>query len=190
MSDSYKRLITLEGTVKSEAELCKMLVLMVTPMINLEHDFFNPKFHNYGWRNLPFLSICLPQKCCTASSISKPSPASALLSPFILSPNITCPPWVLPYQVSCLSMCVCFSWHHSANQPESPEVARNWSTPPEVSWCVSLYGVLTNADQLCNVRQTNTCVLLAKSSLSCVLSHACFSLTTSLLCLLQLNVPS
>jgi hypothetical protein len=42
------------------------------------------------------------------------------------------------------------------------EVARNCSTPPEVFWCVSLYGVLTNAAQQCNVRQTNTCVLLAK----------------------------
>ena len=129
MSDSYKRLITLEGTVKSEAELCKMLVLMVTPMIDLEHDFFNPKFHNYGWRNLPFLSICLPQKCCTASSISKPSPASALLSPFILSPNITCPPWVFP----------CASDSADITQPISPsplEQQENFSTPSEVCVCV------------------------------------------------------
>jgi hypothetical protein len=27
--------------------------------------------------------------------------------------------------VSCLSTCVCLSWHHSVNQPESKEVSRN-----------------------------------------------------------------
>ena len=76
------------------------------------------------------------------------------------------------------------------NQPESMEAARNCSTPPEVFWCISLYGVLTNVAQLCNVRQTNTCVLLAKNPSSHVLSRACFSRTSSLLCLLQWNVPS
>ena len=130
---------------------------------------------------------CQTSKPCTASSISKPSSAPVTLSiESIYTLQIS---WVL--HGSCLSVWVCLCCHHSANQPKSIEAAaRNCSTPPEVSWCVSLYGVLTNADQLCNVRQTNTCVLLAKSSLSCVLSHACFSLTTSLLCLLQLNVPS
>ena len=57
-------------------------------------------------------------------------------------------------------------------------------------WWVSLYGVLTNPAHLCNVRQTNTCMLLTKNPSSCVLSHACFSRTSFHLCLLQLNVPS
>jgi hypothetical protein len=41
-------------------------------------------------------------------------------------------------------------------------------------WCVSFYGVLTNGAQWHNERRTNTCVLLAKNSSPCVLSHACF----------------
>ena len=85
-------------------------------------------------------------------------------------------------------MCICLSWHHSANQPESSEVARNHSTPSEVFCCVSLDGVLANEAQLCSVRRTNTCVSLEKNPLSCVLSHACFSRTSFLLCLLQLNI--
>jgi hypothetical protein len=48
----------------------------------------------------------------------------------------------------------------------------------------------TNGAQLCKVSQTNTCLLLATNSLSRVLSHACFSRTSSLLYLLQQNVPS
>jgi hypothetical protein len=83
----------------------------------------------------------------------------------------------------------CLSWHHSANQPESKEAARNYSTPSENFWCISLYGVLTNGAQLCNVRQTNTCMPLAKNP-SLVLSCACFSRTSFLLCLLQPDVPS
>ena len=90
--------------------------------------------------------LCLPQgredqhqwrlethKCCTANSISKLSSDSitVLGVPFTLSPSITCPPWVLSHHVSYLSIWVCFSWYYSANQPESLEVARNCSTPPE-----------------------------------------------------------
>ena len=63
-------------------------------------------------------------------------------------------------------------------------------TPPEVFWCLSLYGIPTYAAKLCNVRWTNTCVSLVKNPSSCVLSCACFSRTSSLLCLLQWNVPS
>lgn len=91
---------------------------------------------------------------------------------------------------SCLSTWVCLSWHHSANQPKSAEVARNCSTLSEGFWCISHYGIQTNATQLCNVRQTNTHVLLAKNPSSCVLSRTCFSRTSSLLCLFQQNVPS
>jgi hypothetical protein len=46
----------------------------------------------------------------------------------------------------------------------------------------SLCGVLTNEAQLCNVKWTNTCVLLAKNPLLHVLSNTCFSRTSSLLC--------
>ena len=53
---------------------------------------------------------------------------------------------------------------------------------------VSLYGVLTNAAQLCSARLTNTCVSLAKNPSSHVLS--CFIRKSSVLCLLQLKVPS
>ena len=73
-------------------------------------------------------------------------------------------------------MCVCLSWHHSANQPESTEASRSCSTPPEVLWCISLYGVPTNGAQLCNVRQTNTCAS------SRVLSHTCFSQSFTCVC--------
>ena len=98
--------------------------------------------------------------------------------------------WVLPQHTSCLTTYICLNWHHSANQPKSVEVTRNYSTPQEVLWCISLYGVSTNAAQLHSVRQTNTCVSLAKNPSSHVLSRACFSRTSSLLCLLQWNVPS
>jgi hypothetical protein len=101
-----------------------------------------------------------------------------------------CIPLVVPQYTSCLSVYVCLGWHHSANQPESEEVTRNSSTSPEVFWFVSLYEVLINAAQLWNVRQTNTCMSLAKNPSSRVLSRARFSRTTFLLCLLQLNIPS
>ena len=52
------------------------------------------------------------------------------------------------------------------------------------------YGVPANAAQLCNVRQRNACLSLAKNPSSRVLSRACFSRTSFLLCLLQLNLPS
>ena len=99
-------------------------------------------------------------------------------------------------------MCICLSWHHSANQPESAEAARSRSTPPEVSWCISLYGVLTNEAQLCNVRRTNTCVSFhliffsSKTSFHLCLLHwnvplpVCFNKTSLHLCLLQENTTS
>ena len=57
-------------------------------------------------------------------------------------------------------------------------------------WCFSLYGVLTNAAQLHNVRQPKTCVSLAKTLSSHVLLWACFSRTSSTLWLLQQNITS
>ena len=117
------------------------------------------------------------------------APLTACWVLFILSPNM-CPPWVLPHHMSCFSTWVCLSWHHFANWPKTIEAARNCSTPPEVFWCVSLCGALTNATQLCSVRWTNTCVLVAKNPLSYVLSCACLSRTSFYLCLLQENTPS
>jgi hypothetical protein len=55
---------------------------------------------------------------------------------------------------------------------------------------ISLYGILTNAVQLLIVRQNNKRVSLAQHLSSRFLSHACLSSTSSLLCLLQQNVPS
>ena len=92
---------------------------------------------------------------------------------YLYPPNITCPPCALSQHVHPISL--------------SGEAARNYSTPSEGFWYVSLYGVLTKAAQLHNVRQTNACVSLAKNPSSHVLSHACFSRTSSLLCLLQQN---
>jgi hypothetical protein len=90
---------------------------------------------------------------------------------YLYPPNLTCPPWFLPQHLSCLSPCISLSWHHS----ESEEAGRNWNTPEEICWCISLYGTPTSAAQLHNVRQTNSCVFLVKNPSSCVLSHVCFS---------------
>jgi hypothetical protein len=76
----------------------------------------------------------------------------------------------------CLSTGVASAW--ASNQPESVEGATNRSTPPEGFWCVSLYGVLSNAAQLSNVRWTNACMLLTKNLSSRVLSRACVSRTS------------
>jgi hypothetical protein len=57
---------------------------------------------------------------------------------------------------ACLSTCICLGWHHSAYQPKSLEATRTCSTPPGDFWCISLYGVLTNAAQLHNAKWTNT----------------------------------
>jgi hypothetical protein len=91
---------------------------------------------------------------------------------------------------SCLSMWVCLSRHLSTNQPKSVQVSRNCSISAEVFWHISLHGVLTNEAQLHNISQTNTCESLAKNPSSHFLSCVCFSRTSSLLCLLQRNIPS
>jgi hypothetical protein len=76
------------------------------------------------------------------------------------------------------------SWLAS-NQAESSEEARNCSIPPEVFRS----RVLTNETQLGYERGINTCVSLAKNPSLHVLSHACFSRISTVLCLLQQNVP-
>ena len=53
-----------------------------------------------------------------------------------------------------------------------------------------LIGATTWDEHVQTITQISTCVSLAKNPLSCVLSHVCFSRTSSLLYLLQWNVPS
>lgn len=87
---------------------------------------------------------------------------------------------------------VCTSWYHSANWPESS--LRSGKKLPEhhqkFFWCIFLYGVLTNGAQLRNAKWINTCVSLAKTPSSFILSHVCFSQTSFYLGLLQPNTPS
>ena len=111
-------------------------------------------------------------------------PASQALSPSF------CGVQFIPSKHHVSSTCLASAC--ASNQPESLEVTTNCSIPPEVfggGGSIFLYGVPTNTAQLHNVRWTNTCVSLAKNLSSCVLSHACFSRTSSLLCLLQQNFP-
>jgi hypothetical protein len=83
--------------------------------------------------------------------------------------------WVLPQHV----------------HPINPHLQKRQQTEvhhQKIFWCVSLYGIPTSAAQLHNIRQSKTCVPLAKNLLSRV-SYACFSRTSSLLCLLQRSIP-
>ena len=103
----------------------------------------------------------------------------------------------MPHQESCLSTCVCLSKtpHEfvsaditlpiNLSLQKGEEATR---TPPEVFWCISLYGVMINEVHQCDVRQTNICVSLVKSPSPCVHSHACFNRTSFPLCLLQRNI--
>jgi hypothetical protein len=75
---------------------------------------------------------------------------------------------------------------HASKLTSLCPLAEVWGSGKELQHTTRIFfGVLTNAAQLCNVRQTNTCVLLAKNPSSHALSCVCFNL-----CLLQLNVPS
>jgi hypothetical protein len=102
-------------------------------------------------------------------------------------------PHVLPQHVSLSSKTPCESVSADITLPTGPS-PQKWqeAEAPEVFWSISLYGVLTNASQLRNVRWTNSCLSLTKNPPSHVISHACFSRTSSLLCLLSFsrNVPS
>jgi hypothetical protein len=127
---------------------------------------------------------CETHKHCTASCTSKSSSVSITVHPSSIYTLPTSHVLHVPF----LSTGLASAW--ASNQPESTEAARNCSTPLQVFGAISLYGSSTNATQLHNVRQTNTCMLLAKNLLSHVLSCACFSRISTLLCLLQQNVPS
>ena len=123
---------------------------------------------------------------CIASSISKPSSASITIHrvPFILSPNITCPPQVLPQHVSCLSTCVCLA---DITLPISPSPWK-WQKLQHTTRCLLAHISLWSSSklaQLHNVRQTNIWVLLAKNSSSHVHSCAFFGRTSFHQCLLS-----
>jgi len=52
--------------------------------------------------------------------------------------NIPGPPWAWPQRVSCVSTCVCLSWHHSAHQREPKETARNHTAHQKGFCCGSM----------------------------------------------------
>lgn len=89
-----------------------------------------------------------------------------------------------------VSMWVCIRHHHSANPPSLQKQQASARLPPEVFWCLSLHGVMTNGAQLHSVRRTNTCVSLLKSTSSYLLLYARFSETFFHLCLFQWHIPS
>ena len=87
---------------------------------------------------------------------------------------------------SCLSMdlfSACGSVSADITLPISPSPRKQQETAAHHQkdfWCISLCGVPTNATQLCNVRWTNTCMLLA--------FHSCVHLNKmSFMCFLQQN---
>jgi hypothetical protein len=122
------------------------------------------------------------------------SPTTVRWVLFLLPPNITCPHYVFCLSTwVCLSKTPCESVAAAITLPTGPSSQKRQeatSTPPEVFWRISLYGITTNEAQLLGVRWTNTCLWLAKKPLSRILSRACFSETWFHLCLLQWNVPS
>jgi hypothetical protein len=124
--------------------------------------------------------------------VSKPNSPSVIVHwvLFILFPNSVCPPWFLPQHVSCLNT---WSLSQLTLLCQSAWVLRNSKklqhTTRRFFLCLSLYGIQINEAQLCNVRQTNTCVFLAKNPSSRILSDSCFSRTSFHLHLLQQNVP-
>jgi len=101
-------------------------------------------------------------KCCRASSIGKPSSSSKTVYQVVLySLQTSCILHRSCLNIHIASACVyvCLSWNHSANQPESEEMARKSSTLLEYFLCVSLYGIQMNVAQLCSIRLTNVCVI-------------------------------
>jgi hypothetical protein len=89
----------------------------------------------------------------------------------------------------CLSTWVCLSWHHSANQAKSKEAAKTIATTTSFLVCFSLWSPdKWSSTMQCKVDQ---CMWsLSEESFITCLSHACFSRTSSVLCLLQSNIAS
>ena len=83
---------------------------------------------------------------------------------------------ILPQHRSCFSILPISSspWNHQQTAIHQQKL-----------FGISLCGILTNAAQLCIVRQKNTCMPLANNLSSGVLSHAHFIRTSYFLCLLQ-----
>jgi hypothetical protein len=123
-----------------------------------------------------------PTSITTANCTTKPSSVSVTPCSPIYALQASC---VL--HVPCLSMCTEHTHPISSSPWKRQQTAAHHQ---RVFWCISFHEVLTNATQLCSVRQTSTRVSLAKNPSSRVLSRACFSRTSSLLCLLQQIVPS
>ena len=123
--------------------------------------------------------------------LSGKRPISVYIASYTTKPNsVSIMSWtnICTLQTSCVLHLSCLS----------PGLVSAWILPQHVHPIAAhhqklfgafLCGVPTKAVQLCSVRQTNTCVSLAKNPSSRVLSRACFSRTSSLLCLLQQNVP-
>ena len=118
----------------------------------------------------------------TDSSLHSLAQPSCLSSP-IYTLQTTCPSQVLPKLTS-------------LSQPAP--VQETVAYQQRIFWCISFYGVLTNAAQLCNVNQMNTRMLLAKNLTSHVLSFSCVCYSENFLhkstlifylCPLQLNFP-
>jgi hypothetical protein len=86
----------------------------------------------------------------------------------------------LAFPLSCLSMSICLSWCHSANQPESKETVRSCSILPEVFWCVSLY--------LSPCKWSSTIQCKADQYMHVVSKE--FFITCPFLCLLYQNILS
>jgi hypothetical protein len=82
-------------------------------------------------------------KFCITNCISKPSSISChSVQSYLYPPNITCTPCSHNSHSNAIASA------RISNHSESLEAVTNCSTPPEVFWCISLYGVLTNAAQL------------------------------------------
>ena len=100
-------------------------------------------------------------KLCTASSINRPTSASVTVHWVLFIPS--------KHHMSSMGLP---STHTSVSTDitlpisSSPQKQQNsiYNTPPKVFWYVSLYRVPTNITQLYSIRQTNTYILLTKTS--------------------------
>ena len=138
---------------------------------------------------MPLLSAVISNaarltNCCTASSLNKPSSASATVRQVLFSPSID------HVSSTCLA---------SAQSPVSagitlPISPSPWKHQEAAAHHQKFFGAFLsmaswqNTAQLHNVKLTSTCMLLSKNPSSGI--RTCFSRTSSLLCQLQQNVSS
>jgi hypothetical protein len=114
---------------------------------------------------------------------SQAQPLSLLVKSYLYSPNIMSPPWVLSVHLS-VSADITLPILLSPRKRQEAEADHQ-----ECFGGFSLWSPDKRSSTV-HVKQADACVLLAKHPSSCVLSHACFSRKSSLLCLLQQNIPS